>query len=134
MVENNLRQDEEILVFNEVMMRELRNSTAQAANNVERCLDGLEAKGTTQGQILMIKKVKLRIERARMYMLNSLAILENKSVIKEMFDPSVQSILASFMLARENYVLTIALFCSQYWVLVFLFCSLLRVFMSRNRK
>ncbi|KAK4427925.1 hypothetical protein Salat_1561500 [Sesamum alatum] len=131
MIENYLGPDEEILAFNEVMMRELRNLTAQATNNVDRCLDGLVAEGATPPEIA---KMRLRTEKAKMYMLNSLAILEKKDVIKEMFDPSVQSILASFILARENDVLTIALFCSQYLVLVFLFCSLMRVFLSRTRK
>ncbi|KAL2254035.1 UNVERIFIED_CONTAM: hypothetical protein Sindi_0198200 [Sesamum indicum] len=134
MIDNYLDLDEGILAFDEVMMRELRNSTAQATNNLDRCLEGLGEEGATPREVVMIKKVMVRIEKAQMYMLNSLAILEKKDVIKEMFDPSVQSILASFMLAREYHVLTIALFCSQYLVLVFMFCSLLRVFMSRTRK
>ncbi|KAI3463990.1 hypothetical protein Pfo_020653, partial [Paulownia fortunei] len=134
MTMNHQGPDEEIWAYNDEMMTDLRNMIFQAKNNVDRCLDGLEATWTAQGQIGKIKKLKMRIHKAEIYMSNCLAILEKRDAILEMFDPSVQSILASFMWARENYVLTIALFCSQYLVLVFLFCSLLRVFVSRTRK
>ncbi|PIN03346.1 Pectinesterase [Handroanthus impetiginosus] len=127
----NRSQNVEIIDYDEEMVKDLRNLMAQVKNNTGRCLDGLDgaAAAAVPQQIFTMKKVKMRIQKAEIYVLNSLEILEKKSEIDEMFDPNFRSILGSFMLQ------TVGVFCLQYLVMVWLFCVLImRVFLSRTRK
>ncbi|KAL8057044.1 hypothetical protein ABFX02_04G158400 [Erythranthe guttata] len=104
----------------ELGSNELRGKMVKAANNVEGCYYGeADEVGPT---------IRVKIKQAEIYVRNSVAILDSFEEVKEMFDPSVGSVLASLMLVRENYVITVALFCTQYLVLIFLLCSVLRVF------
>ncbi|PIN15138.1 hypothetical protein CDL12_12219 [Handroanthus impetiginosus] len=130
-------QNVEIIDCDEEMVKDLRILMAQAKNSTTRCLHGLHtaaaAAGTPLQQILRLKKVKMRIMKAEIYVLNSLDILEKKDEIDAMFGPNFGSILGSFMLDREYYVLSVVLLCLQYLAMVLLFCVLMRVFMSRTR-
>ncbi|PIN03344.1 Pectinesterase [Handroanthus impetiginosus] len=136
----NRSQNVEIIDCDEEMVQDLRILMAQAKNSTTRCLHGLHtaaaaaaAAGTPLQQILRLKKVKMRIMKAEIYVLNSLDILEKKGEIDAMFGPNFGSILGSFMLDREYYVLSVVLLCLQYLATALLFCVLVRVFMSRTR-
>lgn len=105
----------------ETMIRDLTASIKGGISNIDKCLKGLES-----------MKSEWRIARVKFYMVkvymgNSLQILQNRNAINEMFYPDVQTIFASLMLNRELYLLSIILICSQYLVMVFLVCNLLRV-------
>ncbi|PIN15140.1 hypothetical protein CDL12_12221 [Handroanthus impetiginosus] len=120
-------QDVEIMGYDEKTVKDLRILTAQVKKNTGRCLVGLDAAALQQ--IVRMKKVKMRIKKAEIYVLNSLEILEKKGEIDEMFDQNFGSILVSFMLH------SVGLFCLQYLAMVLLFCVLImRVFHVKNKE
>ncbi|PIN03345.1 Pectinesterase [Handroanthus impetiginosus] len=125
----NRSQNVEIIDYDEKMVKDLRILMAQVKNNTAKCLDGLDAAAAAAApqQIVRMKKVKMRIKKAGIYVLNSLEILEKMGKIEEMSDPNFGSILGSFMLHG------VGSFSLQYLAMVLLFCVLIvRVFMLRK--
>lgn len=106
---------------NETMVRDLTASIKGGISNIDKCLKRLESM-RSEWRIARVKFYMVKV-----YMGNSLQILQNKNVINEQFYPDVRTILASLMLKPASYCLSLILICSQYLVIVFLVCILLRV-------
>ncbi|KAG8388675.1 hypothetical protein BUALT_Bualt02G0150000 [Buddleja alternifolia] len=97
------------ILANEEMVNDFRVMIGRAAKNVERCVDGLEKENATVEGKIAKKRLKARIYMGKVYVLNSLDILEKKDAIDEVFyrASSVESIFAFFILDRENYVVAL---------------------------
>ncbi|KAG8379164.1 hypothetical protein BUALT_Bualt07G0059700 [Buddleja alternifolia] len=92
------------ILDNEEIVENLRILMINAMYDVDKCLKGLEE--TRKEWRFLKNQIESRIYSAKVYMLNSLDILDNKNVIHEIFYPRVGSIMAAecYMLSFDVYL------------------------------
>ncbi|CDP12344.1 unnamed protein product [Coffea canephora] len=110
-------------------VEDLMEWTSAAKESLERCRDELENdnEGLVSGKFYLVR-MKMQMLVTRKYLENSLVILAKMDTILDMFYHPLQSILSNFMLSASGFDFGMVFFASQYLLLVFLFCLLVRLY------
>ncbi|KAL3342899.1 hypothetical protein AABB24_026771, partial [Solanum stoloniferum] len=112
--------NKKILAINKIVW-DLQRWIGEAMGQVQRCIDLLEDIPLTVGA-----EIKEKSYAAQQNMRNSRGILHKIDDIFDLFYPKIGSALGSLFWEFE-YGLTVWLFCFGYFLLIFLFCLLLRI-------
>lgn len=102
----------------------LKEWVTDASRNLEMCFNGTE--NSTEEDLNLKDRLKYT---TKPYIENSLTMLLKMEDILDMFDQSLQSIVANLLLSSPEYAFTITLFCSQYLVIIVLIFVVLRLYL-----
>lgn len=115
---NNIFKENRNIIF------VLKKWMSEASRNLEKCVNGTG--NSTEDDLNLKYRLKYT---TKPYMENSLTMILKMEEILDMFDPSLQSILANLLLSSPEYAFTITLFCLQYLVIIVLIFLVLRLYL-----